>query len=80
MSTDPIDADDPARLRAEILRLRDLVAAADGREEVLADLVAEKDERIAELDERANALALELAQTPAIRFVRAVRRRLGPRR
>ena len=79
MSADPIDSDDPAVLRAEILALRDRVAAAGGREDVLQDLVAERDRRIAELDAHADALAEELARNPVVRVGRAVMRRLGRR-
>lgn len=77
MSDDPIDSDDAAVLRGEILRLRDELAAADGRREVLTDLVAEREARIAELDAHANALAEELARNPIVRVGRAVLRRLG---
>ena len=77
MSDDPIDSDDPAVLRGEILHLRDEVAAAEGRREVLDDLVAERDARIDELDAQAAALAEELARNPLVRVGRAVLRRLG---
>lgn len=79
MSDDPIDSGDATVLRGEILRLRDHVAAAAGREEVLEDLVNQRDARIAELDAHANALAEELARNPVVRVGRAVARRFGRR-
>ena len=77
MSTDPIDSGDIQQLRLEILRLRDQVSAAAGREEVLRDLVAERDRRVAELDAHASALAEELARNPVVRIARAVKRQIG---
>ncbi len=79
MSADPINSNDPAVLRAEILTLRDQLAVAGSGTEVLHDLVSERDRRIAELDARANALAEELARNPIVRAGRAVTRRLGRR-
>lgn len=79
VSADPINSNDPAVLRAEILTLRDQLAVAGSGTEVLHDLVSERDRRIAELDARANALAEELARNPIVRAGRAVTRRLGRR-
>jgi hypothetical protein len=72
VSADPIDSDDPVALRAEILALRDQLAAADGGKEILEDLVAEHERHIAEL-------ANELARNPVMRIGRALRRRLRRR-
>ena len=72
VSADPIDSDDPIALRAEILALRDRLAAADGGKEVLEDLVAELEHHVAEL-------SAELARNPIVRIGRALTRRLGRR-
>jgi len=72
VSVDPIDSDDPIALRAEILALRDRLAAADGGKEVLEDLVAELEHQVAEL-------SAELARNPIVRIGRALTRRLGRR-
>lgn len=77
MTTDPIDSDDVGQLRQEILRLRDQVSAGTGREEVLTDLVAERDHQLAELDAHASALAEELARNPVVRLGRALKRQIG---
>ncbi len=74
---DPIGSDDAAVLRAEILRLRDGLLAANGRTEVLRDRIAELEQRERDLD-RANAdLHAELARNPVLRVARTIRRRLS---
>lgn len=73
---DPIEADDPDVLRAEILRLRDRVLGADGRIEVLEDRVEELERRERELDDANRALHEELGRHPFNRVIHAVRRRL----
>ncbi len=79
VSADPINSDDLAVLRAEILALRDQLAVTGSATEVLHDLVLERDRRIAELDARASALAEELAHNPIVRAGRAAMRGLGRR-
>ena len=74
---DPIGADDPDVLRAEILRLREQLLGANGRTEVLEDRIAELERREAELDAANRALHEELARNPAVRILRALRRRLS---
>ncbi len=73
---DPIDRDDPDLLRREILRVRDLLIGAGAREEVLTDLVNERDQQIVELDRTVQNLSAELARNPLMRFARAALRRL----
>ena len=73
---DPIGTDDPDALRAEILRLREQLLGANGREEVLHDRIAELERREADLDAANRALHEELARNPLVRILRALRRRL----
>ena len=73
---DPIDHDDPIVLRTEILRLRELLLASNGRAEVAADRIAELERRERELDAANAALHEELGRSPLLRIARALRRRL----
>ena len=73
---DPIDDDDPAVLRTEILRLRESLLAANGRAEVADDRIAELERREGELDTVNAALHEDLGRSPLLRIARAVRRRL----
>jgi hypothetical protein len=73
---DPIDSDDAAALRAEILRLRESLLATNGRTEVLRDRVAELEEIEAGLHAANAQLHTDLARSPLTRALRAVRRRL----
>jgi hypothetical protein len=72
---DPIGADDPTVLRAEILRLRESLLAANGRSEILRDRIAELERRETELDAANRALHEELGRNPVVRVLRAARRR-----
>ena len=80
---DVLDSDEPEQLRAEILRLRDEVAGADSRNDVLDDRLEELEDQVEEL-----AAGLEryqnLTANPAVRVVisatRPFRRFLAGRR
>ncbi|MDW3217941.1 MAG: hypothetical protein R8F63_04945 [Acidimicrobiales bacterium] len=74
---DPVESADPDELRAEILRLRESLLAANGRTEVLRDRIAELETREEELDAANRRLHEDLARTPVARVVHAVRRRLA---
>jgi len=76
---DPIESDDTAALRSEILRLRDGILAGNGRVEVLRDRILELETREAELDAANVALHEELGRNPVLRVARALRRRLPGR-
>ena len=80
---DPIDSTDPAELRAEILRLRDLNIGLTSQAEVLKEQVADLearnevlDDTVTELNEANQTLHVELGRSPIIRIARAVARRL----
>lgn len=80
---DPIDSTDPAELRSEILRLRDLGIGLTSHAEVLGERVADLESRneqlegtVAELNDLNQALHVELGRSPIIRIARAVARRL----
>ena len=80
---DPIDSTDPAELRAEILRLRDLDIGLTSHAEVLGERVADLESRneqlegtVAELNDLNQALHVELGRSPIIRIARAVARLL----
>jgi hypothetical protein len=73
---DPIEADDPATLRAEILRLRETLLATNGRTEVLLDRIAELETIEAGLHTANTDLHAELTRSPLTRTLRALRRRL----
>lgn len=76
---DPVESDDAATLRAEILRLRESLLAANGRAEVLRDRIAELETREHDLHEANRHLQAELDRNPVMRLLGAVRRRLGNR-
>ncbi len=80
---DPIDSTDPAELRAEILRLRDLNIGLTSHSEVMDERVADLknrneqlDNTVTELNDLNQALHVELGRSPIIRIARAVARRL----
>lgn len=80
---DPIDSTDPAELRAEILRLRDLNIGLTSHAEVLNERVTDLKSRneqleitVNELNDLNRALHVELGRSPIIRIARAVARRL----
>ena len=80
---DPIDSTDPAELRAEILRLRDLNIGLTSQAEVLKEQVADLearnevlDDTVTELNEANQTLHVELDRSPIIRIASAVARRL----
>jgi hypothetical protein len=70
---DVLDTDDADALRIEILRLRDLVAGASAREEVLDDRVAELEAQVEELAAEIEKLA-RVTANPAVRALLAVTR------
>jgi uncharacterized protein YhaN len=72
---DPILNEDAPSLRAEILRLRESLLAANGRTEVLTDRIAELEEIEARLHAANTALREQLDRHPLIRVLQAVRRR-----
>ena len=72
---DPIERDDPAELRAEILRLRDELAAIGARVEVMEELVATRDTQIADYDAEVNRLRDVVAQSAVTRVRQAIDRR-----
>ncbi len=81
--SDPINSTDPAELRAEILRVRDLSIGLTSHAEVLSERVADLETRneelnsvVNELNEANQALHVELGHSPIIRIARAVARRL----
>lgn len=72
---DPVDSDDLAALRAEILRLRDHTASVDARVEMLEQLVATRDTQITEYDAEVNRLRDVVAQSAVTRIRQAIDRR-----
>ena len=73
---DPIDSTDPTVLRAEILSLRDRIHAAHGGAEVLRDRIGGLEERERVLADDNAFLHAELARSPLVRVLRALRRRI----
>lgn len=71
---DPIDSTDPAALRQEILRLRDVAIGEQSRCEVLADRILELEGELHALGAANEDLAAELARTPLSRLARRLRR------
>ncbi len=69
---DPIDSGDVGLLRAEILRLRDLVVGGSARRELLRDRINE----LEEVHHRADALQERVNHLEGLLVVR-IRRRLG---
>jgi hypothetical protein len=61
--TDPIDSDDLPTLRATILRQREQLLGAEGREEVMRDRIAELERREQDLVASVVALEHELSVT-----------------
>lgn len=82
-TADVIDSDDNDALRVEILALRDSLAAAGGREEVLEDRVEELEQQVEELARMLEKLE-RVTANPAVRalitITRPVRHRLERRR
>jgi hypothetical protein len=76
---DPIESDDHLVLRAEILRLRESLLAANGRTEVLRDHISELEQREEQLALDNAVLHAELGRNPVLRVARAVRSRLPGR-
>lgn len=72
---DPIESDDLAELRGEILRLRDELAAFDARVDVMEELVATRDTQIADYDAEVNRLRDVVAQSAVTRVRQAIDRR-----
>ena len=72
---DPIESDDVADLRSEILRLRDELAAIDARVDVMEELVATRDTQIADYDAEVNRLRDVVAQSAVTRVRQAIDRR-----
>ena len=77
-ATDPIDSDDPAVLKAEILRARDEAAGSRTTAEVQADRVAELESELHALGAVIDELGAEVRR-PLVRVARAVQRRLPGR-
>lgn len=75
---DPIGSDDLDELRAEILRLRESLLAANGRSDVLRDRVEELEQSERDLDTANQELHLQLRRSPIARLGNALRRRRGP--
>ncbi len=81
--SDPIDADDPAVIRAEVLRLRDLAYGEQARAEVLSERVAELETELHALGAHADALQTRLDRSPlqqARRLLGRARRAVAERR
>jgi hypothetical protein len=74
--TDPIDSDDPAALKAEILRSRDEAQGARTAAEVHADRVAELESELHALGAVIEALGSEM-NAPLVRVARAIHRRIS---
>lgn len=74
---DPIDSEDAMTLRAEILRLRESLLAANGRAEVLRDRIDELEQNEHDLHAANAALHEELAKNSVVRLARSVRRRFA---
>lgn len=72
---DPIESDDLAALRGEILRLRDELAAIGARVEVMEELVDTRDTQIADYDAEVNRLREVVAQSAVTRVRQAIDRR-----
>ena len=80
---DVIDSDDPDLLRSEILRLRDELAGADSRNDVLDDRIAQLEKQVEELAaglERYQALTAHPAVRAVLSATRPFRRLLADRR
>jgi hypothetical protein len=77
VGADPVDSDDAMTLRAEILRLRESLLAANGRAEVLRDRVEELERTERDLHTANAVLHQELAKNPAVRLAGAIRRRFA---
>jgi hypothetical protein len=60
---DPIDSDDPAVLKAELLRQRDLAHGETARAVVLADRVSELENELATVGAYADDLRVRLERT-----------------
>ncbi len=75
---DPIDAEEPAVLRQEILRLRDLALGEQSRSEVLSHRVTELEQEVHALGAERDTLATELASTPLARVTRKLRSLVRP--
>lgn len=70
---DPLDADDVAELRREVLRLRDMAHGEQARAELLADRISTLETELHTLDAHARALQRLLDRSP----VHRLRRLLG---
>lgn len=75
--SDPIDSDDLPTLRAAILRQREQLLGAEGREEVLRDRIAELERREHDLVVKVDALEHELSVTWRDKVEHRVRTLLG---
>ena len=73
--SDPIDSDDPAALKAEILRARDDAEGARTNAEVQADRVAELESELHAQGTVIDELGAEMS-APLVRVARALQRRL----
>lgn len=78
-ATDPIDSDDAATLKAEILRARDEANGARTTAEVHADRVAELESELHAQGAVIEELGAEM-RAPLVRIARAIQRRLPGRR
>ena len=73
---DPIDSADTTALRHEILRLRDIALGEVAQREVLTDRIAELERELHALGAANKHLQTELARSPLMRMISAIRRRL----
>ena len=73
---DPIDSADITALRHEILRLRDVAIGEVAQREVLTDRIAELERELHQLGAANEHLQAELARSPEMRMISAIRRRL----